>query len=776
MLDKNNLQYYDLRLAWAVNNAYHRIENSSITKFPYSNGLWETSAWIDKRYGYKPKTCFFPVGGKVMDSIKIKQPRIYNANGVKSNECDDDYTIYYLWVSDDQKTMQVFKYDAEFCDYVSVSNQIYCTRPCGFHKFTKTVWPRWTPRTIGLSTTGNNWIQENIVFTTISTRTNTNTWFTEVVTDYIGPIGTFNYEENGQQITKVVTQSGQAIGRFETGTQISSSTNPISVGDYIIAYDYNDTPWIPFPSQDAPDGKWVITTMNVVTNVRETGFDVKTPWPSFFPKQKFGKDIVYKVLPDRWEVFLIATCDGIYQWIDDSELFILVTDLGYATESININNGVLNYIDKQWNLTYGWVGINQYLFSAINILPAGKPELTVTFKWYTLIFNNDELKVAYFNYKDWKYDWIISLADFTSWLRSKDSYCIYENDFWFLAKDKQIYALSITPTSTGLFETKLQTISDKIPWLYAELQNIIDGDEVQLSNDSQELKVFINGKYRLSQTQDKTKIIIYDNKYKFWHIHTLKDIIIKQKKYWEYLGETIYLNDCVTYADNDTSWFACDATPQPYTQKIELYFGENEVNSAGISMWKEKRLYSTIQMLLGKDTRMTNYLSSFTMEMFTNSYRTRYRIDTPETMTYVKMINDIRTGNRVWPSKEAMKYLTLCTNYTDPCSDSGNKLDELYDSGCGCLKYREFADFWLCIENKKYYLSDFAKVHIDIPQDWANMYKFTLEAKGADRISFGWLIIPYWENRPEDTQIYNQSVWKCEGCTECVWCEPINDC
>jgi len=600
------------------------------------------------------------------------------------------------------------------------------------------------------------------------------------------PVGwPYIYEsENGIQINDQ-SVPGVVDAKFKdtttSGTVVfnTTSSNPIEIWDYLFAYGLN-----PSVVTNKP---WVPGQVSQVTGVTNSEIDVLAPWAWFQTEQSEWEGIRYRVYPDWWEVFLIDTCDGLYAYTYWSDInledtwpynpiewpFVLTGLTTDWSEFVWTNTGRINYLSEDGHLNFWGVGTQLFYRTADQSVFVGNDVVAApTFQQYTLLFKPKGLSVVrYITNEDWTASFDFGNSDLNIWLRDKYSYTNYKSSFYFVGSNKRLYALSVSPTTYWTYQTQLEDMSALIK---GELDNILPTDQVRIQATEQDLKIYINSDFRGSGIYNKTKVLIYDKDYQFRH----KWEVCWGQISWDYCGKMYYgwsiYNLCW-----DTDFYNCESEQWiTFEQRLTIMFWENELWENPVNMWQQKSIVEP-KFILGQNSNLTNWDFYIEIDMKSNCYRPKWRVENPEKICYVSLLNKIKNDEKVIPNKDAMRLLNSCSNYNNPCEWSWNKYTNLIESNrCWCPDEKPvFADYCVCVSDETYYLSEFSKVTIYPPSKIrANLYKIDIVASWTNNIEYGWLMLPYLRKAANDRDLAAcDGEWICTCSEECKCAEEVSE-
>lgn len=749
-----------LKSRWGntLNYNFSNIENCRFLEPPYVQldaTFDRDDSYVEKRYPYRTIYSSMPTNGNITDTI-----RIYESN------CDrTTFNKYYLWKNKAGDKLRVYK--QIFWDCEVIQTWEYCTCPCWYDKFTEISWP------IDANNTSLQGSQINEWKTIIYKRQNwwersstTIDWIEWVEWDSSYVDGWITYEER-----RLFVQWDSYVDFWWTQAQLDLEVAwwEFAIGRYIVAYDINGGS---APTIQNPNGYGTITQINTITwfedgkvkvaNARQ-GFFVGNNWlQSVY--QTEGTNVVFRVFKDRWDTFGFTDCTWFKQWTWDGFLTMVKNWSNKCRENVNNNNGVLSFVTQNWFINYGWVGTLQYFFNVLQSRNIGKLVELTTFDQYTVWFTQNTLKVAAFTISNAGVTWQVYNTDSTRGIRWKGAYSVSMEWLKMIDSQRNFWYITLEPTQYWTFKMKWE---DKSDWIRQHLSKIQDEDDVSVFEDGNEIRIIITS-HKKGWYLHRTKSLIYDKFMAVRHIHTSLACEIRYKKYDEYLGQNVWTDRYPGVGDNtqDANGWA------PFEQKIEWFLVSNKEKTSF-----QQCTLKDFFLLIGNRTRASKWLTTFTLDHLTNCWKPTYRLDDPSSICYLKMLDDIRNWDLVTPTQDALNLLEECGIYNDECSNSQviaheDHRDDL-DPPSLCLKRDEqiFEDYGVCVNNKKYYLSEFTKAEIILPLSniaclW---YKFTISAKWVDSFHTGWFM---WYYMLDDFTTTDDLM--CEQRRACKECDKID--
>lgn len=265
------------------------------------------------------------------------------------------------------------------------------------------------------------------------------------------------------------------------------------------------------------------------------------------------------MLPSWGDVFAIDTCDGLKlrtydmdDWFIEDALNVqgfdeddfLVT--GYSnkiSKDLSYNgNQILSLTDTGF-LNYGGVGTQVFYRTGAFTRYVGTDVVSATsWQQYTLLFKEKTMDVFKIDFTE--------TGEFVSEVRetnmniglwSKYSYDLYRSGFFFIGSNKRMYGINqISLMPNGLYQVQLESNTELTQWVMGDMQNINPGDQVYLQSTEQNLRIFINGDFRDNGRLHKSKILIFDKDYLFWHKWISCNSVIRGEVDGYYIGDGLY--------------------------------------------------------------------------------------------------------------------------------------------------------------------------------------------------------------------------------------------
>ena len=734
MQTEENLVYFNWLFTWDVNKVYYNLINCEIEKAPYKDREDGDLFWVNKRKWYIGKAwvdywqmvgVFIPASFYLTDVIEI-------------------WIYKYLMAVDYQADIiKIFK-EIQIPGWRPVLVEIYSWAYGGNDKFTKTKFVWGKPRTLFVAS-----------------------WD---ITSIIG------IEENN---------TNTMLSYFRDWTQIDwnyanwwDSVNP---WDYIYCYDNKSLFEL-----------WVSGIPGSVAKVNYR--DVTSPEklnttgrPGFAGSQLEGKDMKYYIFPEITEVFLFSTKNWVVCWHYDDYTttpgsVAIFTNVWQSTEAFSSmveHNGFLAYYYDKWGIiSYGGQGTDQMYWFATQYIPISKDILNITsFGNYLVAMAKDSIvactitTITDTTVTPASIEYVWGSQNVMQWegLFSDSSYDVTEEWLFMITNQKRFGNLSLS--SPGAYygnqniESKFNDMSEWIKW---HLDLIQDDDDVWVKIDNREIRIFINWTTYNSPLYNKTKILIYDRLYKIRHVHISLNTVINGYENWYFLGNRPY-----EYCGRKDWYYIIIYWEElnklifkefDYDQKIQMYFWET-TDAAQIHTYKKLHF---AKLLLWFNTKAHNNTTIFTLESYRYWYKPVFQINNIEDVRYVAMINAIEEHELFEPSDCEVSLLQECSNFIYPCEWSWADLEEDL-----CWNRIRTEDYWICIDDNKYFLSPFVNVYIPLNLDrFAELYRITIEAKWEDRLETWGMLIWFETQLPSRQTPDTGNTWTCPKCsTDIIPCE-----
>ena len=360
--------------------------------------------------------------------------------------------------------------------------------------------------------------------------------------------------------------------------------------------------------------------------------------------QQIESDHKYKIFKSYWPIINFATADGIFHlhhdegkpssivltynkytyWITDS---LSVPPMKTVTGFCHFDSNIVFLEKGKGMITAGLYGYNKFMFTSLNSKELWADYThALEFQWYVLLLWPSHTAIFNMIYREgWVIDFAFYCLSNKKWYFSKDSFDIDDWSLLIFTNTKKLYSLSIEHSWNITSEQDLSVGYSFVPqrWyqyheFVGELMNLDrNRDDLSLSFEDGELKIFISPKYRDWKCAG-TKIIMSDLQMQFWYqwiINWLK-VVWKKENVW--FGEYLYS----LYWDKD-NW-------KDYNTLAWMYFGEQTLFSP------MKADY--IRMAIWSDSYITNGNSIWNIEVGTEDWMQNLVYDELWTTSYVQSI------------------------------------------------------------------------------------------------------------------------------------------
>lgn len=321
---------------------------------------------------------------------------------------------------------------------------------------------------------------------------------------------------------------------------------------------------------------------------------------------------------------------------------------------------------------------------------------------------------------------------------TSDSFDEWNDWFYFLGSNKEIYGLSIIFNDWEL-TSKVESIHET--WgrdIYGELQALQVGDNVYLRGSDDFFCVYIN--YAIGWT----KILRYWRKQKKWSIDNICCATLTNFKYDVFLGDALY------HLCGET-----DCNTNPIESKMRWYFGESWDSPSSMLMYE---IWPMI-LQLGNTTAVQGWL---TLNVYShrNTYKPVYSVDLQD-LAYTSLLHSINTWTTTTPPECPASKLWPCEGWADACL--GNLPPVVQKTPCSCSTRPDDANYCECYENKAYFLSEFANILTELSLE-GSLYYFELVSNG--KLSFGGFTLGYYQDSNYKGWFNPGEVVRCKNCND----------
>lgn len=671
--------YFNWTLTWPINQVFDQIINCDVTRPSYSKKKRPSHFALNKRKWYKKLSVW--VGDFWVSDIKV----------IPGSSCwwiDDKTFIYMLSPSRTEYEIWLWPNNCEF-EATKITEWDACS--CWYNQFTEVEYAIWTPKIVS----GNvfaDWVQSSVVVTNydfgvtggpVQWRLSVNDW----------TLRTINYGTWSTQVNiwdYVVIRTGRASwqGKRVTGYDVARK-------ELIL-----DTPWSWFESGTLTYTWW---TASIYPKWWTTLLYADATWP--------------RVL----NVDVISTTET----IQTISLNIIENK---CIADITVSSWIWNFMTSEWFVVFGNAWLDVAYFAGSELVWEQFNQM-IAFRWYN-VFTSPRLIKAWIvtavsnAYNQNLYD---LSTDIGMW--SVNAYAQFKNSLYILWSNKRLYAASIVWSGSTNIDPKLelQNMSEAIVW---ELDLLEPGDSVTLSADEKQLKIFINRSW-------KTKVLIYESDYWFWHTHLISNWSITKYSEWYYIWDWLYRYCGIT------DWPITDA--KFYEQVISATLGENEPNWMSLNSFQDKKL-DFIKSWVWPSI-LNEWSSRMDIEVNRWSHKSTTSFDQWNKIERVKHYNDIFAWVPTEPSECITYWLTSCETIENQFDWSINK-DETFwwqsslvkSNQCQCSQeFNEKSDFVDWYDSKAYYLSDYYNIFTSTQElKQATLFKIIYVIGWWDRLRFNW--------------------------------------
>lgn len=685
--------------AWTV-DGYSSVVNFDIVAPSYS---WYWQKQRNTSFYYKKRKPYWSLNDPI-DRI-YKGYDFSDVMRINESSCNEEDLTEYIMLTDRENSQmkiltQIDWTIRDLCwgNGLNANDCAECFCDCGYDKFIRTDFVKWTRLRLDGSFAWLRWVQFN---------------------DANGTIGMFKDDDI-------------------TNTQV------ISVGNWIYAYsrDILNTP-------GATGAFWQarqIIKINNLTNGK-TEFVLNAPWDDLDLDTQEGTGVMYHIYPERGEVVMYATC----QWlkvihslhskrqlngavVEDYVADITTAETSFMWDtciySVNDFNKKINLLGSNGYNMSGWDAWNKLYFSVNNLNYVGWDKLSqVVFRNFLVQFGKENISIIVnnaewisFNYK----------LDASIGIFSRTSFVTHQNSLYILGSDKRLYSVDISSNGANGYMLNLTDQSLQIKW-DLELLNI--WDEVNMSADGTHLYIFINNKTsRENSNNTKTRILKYYRDYNKRVRHDLCCGVIQRKKYNYYLGDSWYTqSDMPGNAGMKDCWeFYIDAY-------IEAFIWENEDDQTEFTTLAYKKL-RWMKVLLGKGI-YTDGSTKFIIDYGSHWYKQQYQIDKVEHIDWINKNNLLSQWEITTPDDCALEVLAECTNVVRPCSWQPIANEEVVVEWMGNVPMK-YLDNCMCLDERAYEMSDVYNVMLKLDHlKKSELFRIKIMSTGWDEMVFGGLAI-----------------------------------
>lgn len=593
MAAEHDVQFYSVTLdfdigEWFsnVNFNFHKIINSYPVAYPHMNDGYESVFWQNRRehgnkrsFGLRKRAGFT----ECFDVPWYHITDVYNHDGIR----------YALAVSDDGNRKKIFK-------------QCYANVKYGCYSDTSESacegeWKDITPQTLY----NHPCIADNIV-------------------PLKGPIGKSKYQGIKWVMANVLVGDAVISVLYELNSAGERKKIDINAGDWVYVFDDASSRAVVWQSLQASgfnqknnriefgEKFWSGITTEITEFDEEAGI---TEYSERF--------VHFKIFEEYGNSFVIATADGVLQWnwdtCDDiwsNSEFTLLGETKFESSGWEIQNKwfIKSMTNYDWGLVYitnNWYLIHNHPAGILNQSMHGTSySMLSTIEWrdvllpvqdYIVMFGPSSVGIAY---KTGLNEKGIPTRQFQKIINdigyfSRDAVLNFREQVYFVDQDARFWRVVITPYDTWLNSVRFQVeMSDmSTHWVNTDfrMMNRKAGDKISLYKTDFEVLVFMTDNRDNTQPAN-TKILVFDDEYKFWHWRMVPGLNIKHYKDWCWYWDKIFKNEWTT--DNG----------QPIKQIISMNFGESSIFTMKelvflkTALWYHSRITKDSLMKISVDT------------------------------------------------------------------------------------------------------------------------------------------------------------------------------
>lgn len=671
--------YFNWTLTWPVNQVFDQIINCDITRPSYAKKKRPSHFALKKRKWYKKLSVW--VSNFWVSDVKV----------IPWSSCwwSSDKTYLYL-LSQDKTQYEIWLWPSQ-CDFEATKIFEWVACACWYNKFTEVEYAIWTPKIVS-SNSFSNWIQSSV------TSLNYDFWNTTWPVQWRLSVNDWTLRD---------------INYGTWSTQVN-------IWDYIVVRTWR-TSW------QAKRVTWYDTTRKELI--------LDTPWSWFETWTNSYGWCTISIYPKWWTTLLFA--DALWPkilnvWVTSSTPTIQIISLNIienkCISDITVSSWIRNFLTSEWYVVFGnaWLNVAYYAWSE---LVWEQFNQMISFKWYNVFTWRRTIKAWVVTTVDnWYNQNLYNLAS-DIWMFSLNAYSQFKNSLYILWSNKRLYAASISWSWSTNVDPKLEltNMSEAIVW---ELDLLESSDSVSLYADEKTLKIFINSIW-------KTKILIYESDYWFWHIHKVLNWSIQWYSEWYYIWDWLY-QYCWIKDGWTIDWVF-------YTQEISSILGENEPNWMSFNSFQDKKL-DFIKTNIWPSI-LNEWSSKILIEVNRNSHKSEVSYNQRNKIEWIKHYNDIFAWIPTQPNSCILHWLTSCETVVNNFSWSINK-DETFwwqsslirNDLCQCSQeFKEKSDLVDWYDSKAYYLADAYNVFTSTQELMqASLFRVRYIIWQWDRMWFNW--------------------------------------
>lgn len=503
--------------------------------------------------------------------------------------------------------------------------------------------------------------------------------------------------------------------------------------------------------------------------------------------QKYAEISVYK---EYWKLLSFVDAEGIKQINDFDCNWNIHTTLIWQTKIMKwyitsvtnydetwvayvTSTGYLNLIRPGWNFMQSlWGTIYQTNFIGT------QRDVVIHLYDYLVLVGPESMGITYKTWLNERSDYIWRTQTLLNWLWyfNKESVLNFQDQFYIVNQDARFYRIILKPYDNGLWGVSFDVDKDDMSKHRVNTDfralNRFSWDRVYLSHNWFDVLVFIVDNRNRDTEEYYTKVLIFNEEFKFWHRWMVCWLDIRGYSSWAFFWESIMSN-----TGNKDNW-------RPIKQIISANFWDTSMFT-----WKEMAFIKTSFGYRSSITKDTIFKISQEWGWFQKIFKFNNLADT---VGYVKNLN---TLYRSWKTDKTMREEIFKTFPLWLWLHSGNGVglwkeithntQSEFEQYCGyesepilwshpCCE--EEKKYWVCkvhSKEEKNYKSSDEDLYFTMSKYWVSNLKmniqwqnfhFELVANNDDDIEFLWWFIwwKFMDNTIEDVSnsVIYDTPWK----------------
>lgn len=767
MAAENEIQFFEAPFQYSiwefssnVNLSYHKLINTRPIKKPFMNTGFETvfsqaynEKW-DKSYFAIKKREWFRKTDNLEDIVKdwlllskdnwrITDHQIVDWNRFVMVVSSDWYRLtvlrqkpwYYSWCKKVPNDIETW--EREVVGPRSTGKWYYKTNPCAYHKFQKAK---------TLQDTSLKW------------------------TDYS------KLKDEKLYIWNVVYESWatQAVLFNEDKTAIDK----IKIWDFIQIYNADDQDVVVWQSLqvwefDSENGwynmwywQWLwITDKN---SDKLNWYTLNYQWPvQAYIYDEVKEWIVFAWFYDRADN--TKDKNWIWEWNWHEFTFVQQTNLHNANiTSITEHQDWIVYTTDKWYINFlrpRWNSMQDLWWTIYNTINLYSNWDLAKSCWnYIFLFWTHSIWIAYKTGTDnrWDITWEMQMLNKDVWYFDKDSVMIYNEELYLVDSYNRFIKMDLEAWTDTLYRPifKTQIVDMSLHRINTDLRNLDywRWDRVHLCKDKYRIYLIIEDSWD-KDIDHNTKILVYEDEYKYRHWRYLCDMDIRWFNEWEWFwAKWFYRVDW----NKDYNW----KRKMSFKQIISLtfwdtsYFTWKELIWIKMAIWYHSKISADTIFSLRTDwwwfsstVKMNTLHETAYVKAITELYQSwKTNSDDMQQLYYNMPIGIwIYSWNWVWLIKDKIRtaktefeqycdYEDPVTYYINNCCDAKPGSEES-DNWCAMVAPKaNMQNFWSDRLQYHYNVSKYATLQVKTNQQWQNFY-LELIANNDDEIEFIWFMI-----------------------------------